>query len=174
MSATSVDPQVGASRDHSRETRPWTGLDRLRSGPRRGPGDWAGVGVRGPGWEQGGRVRAWISGPKIWIPGRTRVLGSNGGVAGLGCDQSMGDLDTGPGSHRPLGSILRIVTLCFLSRAGWCPPAYPGLRRCREQKDKIIKVRRVPGSRPDFGGERDSASPCGQEKVHQAGLGSET
>lgn len=86
----------------------------------------------------------------------------------------MGDLEAGPGSQSPPGSILRIVTLCFLSRAGWCPPAYPGLRRCREQKDKIIKVRRVPGSLPDFGGEPGSASPCGQEKVHQAGLGSET
>lgn len=150
-------------------------VDRAGLRARRGPGAWAGAGSAGAGprtaW---GRVRAWISGPKTWIPGLGGVLGSDGGVAGPYRGRSMGDLEARPGSRSPLRSIVRIVTLCFLSRAGWCPPAYPGLRLRREQKDKIIKVSRVSGSRADFVGEGGSACPCGQEKVHQPGLEPET
>lgn len=53
MSATSVDPQVGAPRDYGHEASSRT--EAVWPGPRRGPEGWAGGAGSGPGTERPGQ-----------------------------------------------------------------------------------------------------------------------
>lgn len=104
---------------------------------------------------------AWVSRAGPGVAGTGSGLGAPGRVA---CDRRFRP------RRRPRAVLVNNFCFPFLRV---CPLVRPGLRRCREAKDKTIKVSGVGGrtGRSEDRGERPGSAPRGEHSIWAVGPG---